>query len=65
MIVFYLDCFYTSGLVYLINYRFSLQITQNENKQDVLDHSSNSLEDLKDFLTDINIGFNLNTKIDN
>jgi hypothetical protein len=62
-----LNCFFSCGLVYIINYRFSLKTdTTNNNmitESTNLIHDPISYQDLNDFLYELNVNFKLNEKI--
>ena len=59
----YLDCLFTCGLVYIINYRYSLNL--NHSEDEALNQSSlNSLQDLNDYLKAVNVELKLNEKLD-
>ncbi len=67
-LIVYLNCFFSCGLVYIINYRFSLKTTSNDmvtDESNNLIHDPNSFQDIDAFLNELNVNFKLNEKINN
>ena len=66
-LVYYLDCYYTCGLVYLIMYRYSITSTSyltNATSANAALHSNACLDELNTFLHGLNTTFKLLSRID-
>ena len=66
-LVYYLDCYYTCGLVYLIMYRYSITSTSyltNATSANAAMHSNACLDELNTFLHGLNSTFKLQSRID-
>lgn len=61
--LFYLECYYSCGLLYLIQYRYSIMSSNDKETQSSVVHSQTSLDDLKAYLNDLNLIFKLNDKV--
>lgn len=61
---YYLECYFNCGLVYLLQYRFSIMSSAEKDSESSVIYSQTSLNELQTFLNDLNIKFKLTEKIE-
>jgi hypothetical protein len=62
-LLYYLECYFSCGLVYLIQFRYSIISSNDKDLNSSVTYSQSSLSDLNNYLNDLNI--HLTDKIKN